>query len=118
MTETDAFDDIIAAMRQDLATAAEGLMAASEAGLQDIVLARSGDGEALSRIESGLLSVLEACAFEDLIGQRLTQLQSFSAPKAPSVAGDRGEDALLNGPARPGQGLDQALADAWLRDET
>ncbi len=53
-----------------------------------------------ARIENGFLSVLEACAFEDLIGQRLAQLQGAVAA-----------DGLENGPARHGQGLDQAAAD-------
>ncbi|MGO4410555.1 MULTISPECIES: hypothetical protein [unclassified Brevundimonas] len=116
MGEADAFDEIVAAIRQDLATATEGLMAASEAGLRDVVLVRNGDGEALSRIEGGLLSVLEACSLEDIIGQRLTQLQSVSARQP--VAGAVGEaGGLQNGPARPGQGLDQTRADAWFSME-
>jgi hypothetical protein len=76
-------------------------MTASEAGLKDVALLRDGDKAALERIESGFLSVLEACLFEDLIGQRLTQLQSTGAAS----------DGLESGPARHGQGLDQAAAD-------
>ena len=113
MAGTVEIEGVIAAIRQDLANATEGLMAAAEAGLRDVALARAGDGEALSRIESGLLGVLEACALEDLIGQRLTRLQSVAAGARPE-AGDPEEDALLNGPAEPGQGLGQAEADIWL----
>lgn len=111
MAET--FDDIMAAIRRDLAAAAEGLMAASEAGLRAVALARDGDGEALTRIEATFLAVLEACAFEDLIGQRLTRL-------AVAAGGRSGpQDPLLNGPALPGQGLEQAQIDACLSaDET
>lgn len=94
-------DDIVAEIRRELATTAEALMAASEAGLRDVALLRQGDDTALARIEGGFLSVLEACALEDLIGQRLTQWQS---------AGSAAE-GLENGPARHGQGLDQAAAD-------
>lgn len=93
-------DDIVAEIRRDLAMAAEALMAASEAGLRDVALLRQGDDTALARIENGFLSVLEACAFEDLIGQRLVQLLGAAAA-----------DGLENGPARHGQGLDQAAAD-------
>lgn len=114
MDEAAAFDDIIASIRQDLASATEALMAVAEAGLSDVVLARGGDGEALSRIEGGLLGVLQACAIEDLVGQRLTQLQTVSASGAPAAAVAHGERSLLNGPARPGQGLTQDEIDAWL----
>lgn len=93
-------DDIVAEIRRELATAIEALMAASEAGLRDVALLRQGDDKALARIEGGFLSVLEACAFEDLIGQRLAQLRGAAAA-----------DGLENGPARHGQGLDQAAAD-------
>lgn len=111
MAET--FDDIVAAARRDLAAAAEGLMAASEAGLCAVALARDGDGAALTRIEAAFLSVLEACAFEDLIGQRLTRLAMVASERSAP------QNTLLNGPALPGQGLDQAEIDAWLSvDET
>lgn len=109
----EAFDDIIAAARRDLTAAAGGLMAASEAGLRAVAMARDGDGEALARIEAAFLAVLEACAFEDLIGQRLTRLAMVASERSAP------QDALLNGPALPGQGLDQAEIDAWLSaDET
>jgi hypothetical protein len=101
MSQADALTQIVAEIRQELATATEALMIASEAGLKDVALLRDGDEAALERIESGFLSVLEACLFEDLIGQRLTQLQSTGAASA----------SLENGPARHGQGLDQAAAD-------
>ncbi|WP_240387178.1 hypothetical protein [Brevundimonas naejangsanensis] len=113
MAEADGLDEAIAAIRQDLSAAAERLMAAAEAGLVDVGRARDGDGDALSRIEAGWLGVLEACAFEDLIGQRLTGLRSACVP-APLGGAVETRDALLNGPAAPGLGLDQAQVDAWL----
>lgn len=110
MAETDTVADIIAAIRHDLAAATEGLMAASEAGLRAVALARDGDGdgEALSRIEAGFLAVLEACAFEDLIGQRLARLAVSGSERSGP------QDPLLNGPAAPGRGLGQEDIDAWL----
>lgn len=111
MSQADAFAEIVAEIRQELVTATEALMAVYEAGLRDVALARAGDGAALSRIEDGLLSVLEACAFEDLIGQRLTQLCSIPAPVRSETGG------LENGPARRGQGLDQPGIDVWFEGQ-
>ncbi|VTO17832.1 Uncharacterised protein [Brevundimonas vancanneytii] len=52
--------------------------------------------------------MLEACAFQDLTGQRLSKLDSMisSVDVASAPA-----DPLLNGPALPGEGLDQAAVD-------
>lgn len=111
MSQAGTFAEIIAEIRQELATATEVLMAVYELGVRDVALARAGDGDALSRIEGGLLSVLETCAFEDLIGQRLTQLFSASALATPSGSETEGFEC---GPARRGQGLDQEGTDAWL----
>lgn len=108
MAETQAFDAVVAAIRQELLTATEALMSASEAGMHDVEQARAGDGEALSRLEDGFLKVLQACVIEDLVGQRLTQLEALWTGQPPSGNG------LENGPARPGQGPDQAEIDAWL----
>lgn len=113
MTDTDEIAGLFAAIRHDLAVATDGLMTDAEAGLRDLALARAGDGEALSRVEGRLLGVLEACALEDLIGQRLTRLQ-VAVAGARTEAGGHEDDALLNRPAEPGRGLDQAEADLWL----
>lgn len=110
MADDSEFAAVVAGIRQDLATATGRLMAAAEAGLHDIGSARAGDDEALTRIEAGLLDVLQACAMEDLIGQRLTQLQALAQSRAPR------DDALLNGPATPGHEPDQATIDAWFLD--
>lgn len=112
MSESDAYGAIVAEIRHELATATEALMVAYEAGLRDVALARTGDDAALCRIEAGFLSVLEVCALEDLIGQRLTQLCSASALTTPPRSEPEG---LENGPARRGQGLDQGGADVWFR---
>jgi hypothetical protein len=114
MSQADAFAEIVAEIRQELTTATEALMAAYEAGLRDVALARGGDDAALSRIEGGFICVLETCAFEDLIGQRLTQLCSASAQTAPPRSEPEG---LENGPARYGGALDQTEVDTWLRGQ-
>lgn len=115
MAEAQAFDVVVAAIRQDLSTATEALLSASEAGLRDIDLARTGDGEAISRVEEAFLKVLQASAVEDLVGQRLTQLETIWARAADTSSGSVSVGGgLENGPAQPGQGLDQAEIDAWL----
>lgn len=108
MAGTQAFEAVVAAIRQDLATATEALMSASEAGLYDVERARAGDGEALARLEDAFVKVLQACAVEDMVVQRLTQLDALWIGHLPTGEG------LENGPAQPGRGLDQAEIDAWL----
>jgi len=104
---------IIAGMRRDIEMAAEALLTAAEQGLQDVKAARDGGPAALDRLEAKLCAILEACAFQDLVGQRLSQLEAAlgAAAGGPSLQLDGG---LLNGPAPPGQGLDQAAIDALL----
>ncbi|MFK0298840.1 hypothetical protein ACIQTU_06435 [Brevundimonas sp. NPDC090276] len=115
MAEAQTFDAVVAAIRQDLLTATEALLSASEAGLRDIDLVRAGGGEAIPRVEEAFLKVLQACAVEDVIGQRLTQLESIWARTAdPSSRSAPVGGGLENGPAHPGQGLDQSQIDAWL----
>ncbi len=110
MAEAQTFEAVVAAIRQELSTMTEALMSASEAGLRDVERARTGDGEALPRLEEGFLTVLQACAVEDLVGQRLTQLEAVWAGTTRPTRGG----GLENGPAQPGQGLDQAEIDVWL----
>ena len=50
--------------------------------------------------------VLEACAFQDIAGQRLGTVARLLAGLTAPV------DPLLEGPQRAGQGLNQAAADA------
>lgn len=73
-------------------------------------------------VEQKCLIVLEACSFQDLTGQRITKvvetlltledkLAALSAlldeDAAPLDAASPGDDVLLNGPAMPGEGVDQ-----------
>lgn len=54
--------------------------------------------------------MLEACAFQDLNGQRLDLLAALLRDEATVGI----SDPLLNGPASDGQGLDQDAADRLL----
>ncbi|MGE0046792.1 MAG: protein phosphatase CheZ [Hyphomonadaceae bacterium] len=73
-------------------------------------------------VETKCLAVLEACAFQDLTGQRITKVVETLLTLEDKLAGlsvllgDAGEEApapeptgdvLLNGPALPGEGVDQ-----------
>jgi len=78
-----------------------------------------------SFVEEKCLAVLEACAFQDLTGQRITkvvetlltledklaalaELLDESVEEAADEAAPDGEDAIpLHGPAMPGEGVDQ-----------
>lgn len=102
--------EVIALIRADIEQAADAMLAAAEMGLGDIGAAREGQLSALDRLERTLCAILEACAFQDLAGQRLSRLESMVATTG--FGPEPEHDPLLNGPAAPGQGLDQDAADA------
>lgn len=104
---------LISTIRETLAEAASSLMDSVDECRGHIRAARAGDASALERAELSLFAMLETCAFEDLTGQRLSQLAGMLDRGA--GAQTRAGDPLLNGPASKGQGLDQAAADALLR---
>ncbi len=104
-----AAQDILAelhAIRTDIATAADGLLFAAETGLARAAQAKAGDDKALDDVTRLFCAILEACAFQDITGQRLTRIEQLLSGD-PARAG-----GLLNGPAGPGLGLQQADADA------
>lgn len=84
-----------------------------------------------SSVEEKCLTLMEACAFQDLTGQRSTKVVETllhiedKLGKLAVLLGDTGEDGaagpiderqgddvLLNGPAMPGEGVDQDDIDA------
>jgi len=83
-------------------------------------------------IEQACLKIYEACAFQDITGQRvrkvvstihhieerLERLVQLLGPEVGELREDRptGEKALLNGPQLAGQGIDQATVDAMMVD--
>ena len=105
--------EIVVAIRQEVEAAVDVILTAATEGLQALTAMRDGDAGAATRLEMGLLQILEACAFQDLTGQRLTRLDEAleTGPPPPRPA-----DPLLNGPALGGQGLDQAAADRLLSE--
>lgn len=106
MTRSDFLAEI-AVIRDVLDTAAQTLLSLSERGL-DLVQAPFVDAAA---IEATFLEVLQACAFQDLVGQRLDRLAASATRRVET----RTDAHLLNGPAA--QGLDQAAADRLMQVE-
>jgi len=104
--------DIVQVIRGEVEQAADMMLSAAEKGLRDLTAARAGEAGALDSIERTLCAILEACAFQDLTGQRLTKLSA--ALNGLDVQVTDG-DPLLAGPANPGQGLDQDAADRLMR---
>lgn len=103
---------IISTIRSEVEQAADMMLSAAEKGLRDLDAARAGQASAFDAIERTLCAILEACAFQDLTGQRLSRLELMvSAATLQDLAGD----PLLNGPALAGEGLDQAGADALMQ---
>jgi len=76
-----------------------------------------------SYVEEKCLSVLEACSFQDITGQRITKVVETLLTLEDKLAGlsglldeeqaaepepaPEGDAVLLNGPAMPGEGVDQ-----------
>jgi hypothetical protein len=107
MSELEA-REIIETIRREVEQAADMMLSAAEKGLRDLGDARSGRAAAFDSVERTLCAILEACAFQDLTGQRLSRLEIMIGASPPTAV----MDPLLNGPAPLGEGLDQAAADA------
>jgi hypothetical protein len=97
----------IAVIDREVATAVHAIISDTQAALDLMGDARRGDAAAFDGVEAALLAILQACAFQDLTGQRLSRLAESNAPSARRAP----RDPLLNGPADDGGGLDQAAAD-------
>jgi hypothetical protein len=101
---TDQIMDELAALRGGLETAAEDILGVIEKAMA--CTAKLEDPQTRVDLDMLLFAALEACAFQDLAGQRLSNVARLLAGiSEPS-------DPLLAGPQRPGAGLDQGAADA------
>ncbi|MFZ3033106.1 MAG: hypothetical protein WA138_03760 [Parvibaculum sp.] len=125
----EAMEEIVAAKREmevavdKILTVAERLMARDSApGNTDV-----------ESLEADCFAIFEACAFQDITGQRLskalTKVEQANAirearsrhqtlwakPKPDVGAPTSDEDGLLNGPALPGAGLDQDAVNLLLK---
>ncbi len=99
-----AIMDELAVLRGGLETAAEDILTAVEKAMARVALI--DDAQARVDLDLLLFAALEACAFQDLAGQRLSNVARLLAGIAAPA------DPLLEGPQRPGMGLDQSAADA------
>lgn len=100
--------ELLDILQAEIAGAAERVLDGAERGLA-LLNAEPVDRNALSAVFTELL---EASSFGDLAGQRVDQLRS----EVLGAIDSRPDAHLLNGPARPGQALDQAAIDALLAD--
>jgi hypothetical protein len=100
---------ILAAVRDEVEGGADRVLSEVDGCLAALAAARAGSTEALDQLGEGLCRIMEACAFQDLAGQRLTILACLIDP----AAGPARHDPLLNGPALAG-GLAQRDADQLL----
>jgi chemotaxis protein CheZ len=125
------------AIVQDTANATEEILAQAEAQmdlLTRLAGAIAGDSEAealCAQVETASIKIMEACNFQDLTGQRTSKvistlrhieerivamigiwgIEAFEELPIPEDEIE-GDEALLNGPARAGEGISQADIDA------
>ena len=96
-----------------IAAEAETLSAEISAAIDSLLdsleaaLARTDDREATAALNTAL----EACAIQDIAGQRLARIIRLA--RGGTAAADDPE-GLRNGPSLAGDGLDQAAADALM----
>lgn len=86
--------------------------------------------DAKEKIDAACLRIFEACSFQDITGQRvtkvvgtLTYIEDRMSGLQKMFGGDEkaeetrsGDEALLNGPALQGEGVDQSQVDALMGD--
>ncbi len=126
----DELGTIVAATEfatEQILTAAETIEATVDATAE----ARSG-GAGRATVIDAVTSIYEACNFQDLTGQRITRVMSllrdiderllaiielvgrdhFTAAPPPKTTPSCADQALLNGPATAGSGLQQSSIDS------
>lgn len=119
------------AVVQETEEAANTIMGAAE----EIMAAGTEDADFAERAQTAAIRIIEACAFQDITGQRLrkvvqtlvfveerlARLRENLGPDLEEAAGveeePQGEDALLNGPQLSGRAIEQADVDALFDDD-
>ncbi len=89
----------------ELNAAAETIISAITLALGHVEDAAKGDAQAFCAIKPTLCLMLEACAFQDIAGQRLTLLMTTLDGRSDQI------DPMLLGPGGGGEGLSQDAAD-------
>lgn len=115
--------------------ATETIMSAAE---EMMALDFSDPGTAETQVMDGCIRIIEACSFQDITGQRISnvlktlnlvetrlaniednwgELDIAIGEEETSLIEERvGDEALLNGPALPGEGLGQQQADKLMNE--
>lgn len=99
----DDFQADLEAVRRECEAAATAVLAAAESVMAQADGLDAREPEAAARLREAGLKALQACEFQDLVGQLLTRL-----------ADGRSDDPLLQGPAATGEGLEQDDIDALM----
>ena len=117
----DPFDpaSILRLVHAEIEEAVATILTEAEAGLGLIAQTpRLRDDDAGRALSESLNAIVRACMFQDITGQRLViaadrlaRTQGAASPEADAC------DPLLNGPARPGAGVDQAEVDRLLSED-
>lgn len=127
-TARDELDAIVEAT----ATATHAIMDAAECLME---ISGRANGEDVAKGTAAVMAIFEACTFQDITGQRVTKVvqtlqtiqqrldllsghASDEAPPALTGTQRSGDEALLNGPALPGQGHNQQDVDALMAAES
>lgn len=108
---TDLQSDITTAMQENEAATHQVLDAVLRI-LSWIDL--SPHGFSSGEIRRECTAIMEACAWQDIVGQRLARVAG-SVPLSHGITPSG--DPLLNGPASPGSGLTQQDVEKLLREE-
>ncbi len=104
----------LAALRSDIAVAADAILFAAETGLALLADERPGNTGDTTPYSEIFVAIVAACAFQDITGQRLTKIESLVA--AAQFPTTEQQPSFLDGPALQAQGLDQGAADAIFND--
>ena len=91
--------DVLAA-RAQCEAAVEAIMVVLDRVTAQARRLQEREPEAAAELRAASIAGMEACAFQDIVGQILER-----------VGGRHSDDPLLNGPANTGQSLDQSSID-------
>lgn len=73
----DEAREIMLTIRHEVEQVADMMLSAADLCLRELTAAREGEAAAFDKIEQTLCAILEACAFQDLTGQRLSRLEAM-----------------------------------------
>lgn len=124
-------DALPTAMREmeAVTSATEGAANRIMEAAEQIMRASTEDDERARIVNEACIAIMEACSFQDLTGQRLSKVlktltaidgklarlqETLAIDSSPPVTSAKGDDALMNGPALPGEAMSQDMIDQLL----